>query len=81
MEITEDLSFLAYIHNFSHRWLSGHTTSHDLSQSVTKMNHPLPGRRGIAGGRGRVVQQPWAAKSKWQQNKCFKSKSFILCPK
>jgi hypothetical protein len=52
---------------------------HHISQYISKINRPLPGRRGIAGGSG-VVQQPWAAKSKWQQNKCFISKSFIFCP-
>jgi hypothetical protein len=25
---------------------------HHISQYVSKMNHPLPGRRGIAGGNG-----------------------------
>jgi hypothetical protein len=44
------------------------------------MNHALPGSRGIAvGGEGRVVQQPWAAESKGQQNECFKLKSLIFC--
>jgi len=50
---------------------------HHISKYVSKMNHHLPGRRGIARGNGTTTL---GSEVQVAAKKCFKSKSFIFCP-